>query len=29
VLWAGMMDGKAYPTHRSGLRLSTRSATND
>jgi len=29
VLWAGLKDGKAYPTHRSGLRLSTRAVTSD
>jgi len=29
VLWAGLMEGKPYPTHRSGLKLGTTSVTNE
>ncbi len=28
VLWAGLMDGKPYPTHRSGLKLGAKDAAN-
>jgi len=29
ALWAGLMDGKPYPTHRSGLKLGAKGATNN
>jgi len=29
VLWAGLMDGKPYMTHRSGLKLGAKDAAND